>query len=57
MIDGVCKGIAEYLGLDVTLVRIIFVVLAVAGFSSVLAYIICAVIFPREPEDTIYKSN
>ncbi len=45
---GVCGGIAEYLGWDSTLVRLIFVLAAVFGFGSfVLFYLILAVIMPR----------
>ncbi|MDG5767349.1 PspC domain-containing protein [Balneolales bacterium ANBcel1] len=45
---GVCGGIAEYLGWDATLVRIIFVVAAILGVGSfVLLYLILAIIMPR----------
>ena len=49
MIDGVCAGIAEYFNIDPTLVRLGAVVLTWAGGSGVLAYIICAIIVPRDP--------
>ena len=49
MIDGVCAGVAEYFGLDVTLVRIIWAVLALAGSTGLIAYIICAILMPRKP--------
>ena len=49
MIDGVCAGIAEYFNIDPTLVRLGAVVLTCAGGSGVLAYIICAIIVPRDP--------
>ena len=39
-IAGVCGGIAEYFGIDSTLVRIIFVVGVIAGFSTGLLYFI-----------------
>lgn len=39
-IAGVCGGIAEYFGIDSTLVRIIFVVGVIAGFSTGLLYLI-----------------
>ncbi len=45
---GICGGIAEYLGWDSTVVRIIFVLAAIFGFGSfVLIYLILAVIMPR----------
>jgi phage shock protein PspC (stress-responsive transcriptional regulator) len=49
MIDGVCGGIAEYFGVDPTVVRLGTVVLSLLGFSGVLAYIIAAIIIPRAP--------
>ena len=33
MIAGVCSGVADYLGVDVTLVRVLTVLLAVFGFG------------------------
>ncbi|MCR2033332.1 PspC domain-containing protein [Anaerofustis stercorihominis] len=48
MISGVLKGISEYLEVDVTLVRVIYVFLAVVttGFPFLLLYIILACIMP-----------
>ncbi len=47
MIAGVCGGIAEYLGWDPTIVRIIFVVLTIMGWGSpVLLYFILALVMP-----------
>ncbi len=40
VIAGVCGGYAEFLGLDATLVRIIFVVLAVLGSAGLWIYLI-----------------
>ena len=49
MIDGVCGGIAEYFGIDPTLVRLAVVVLSLMGFSGIIAYILAAIIIPRAP--------
>ena len=46
---GVCSGIAKYFGIDPTLVRLAWTLLVVFGGSGVLAYIICAIVFPDEP--------
>ena len=46
---GVCSGIAKYFGIDPTLVRLAWTLLIVFGGSGVLAYIICAIVFPDEP--------
>jgi phage shock protein C len=50
MIAGVCAGLAEYMGLDVTLVRVGYVILSVlsAGFPGTLLYIILWMIMPRK---------
>ncbi len=44
---GVCGGFAEYLNLDPTVVRLIWVLLAIAAGSGVLAYLIAALIMPE----------
>ena len=49
MLDGVCGGLAEYLGIDPTVVRLAVVVLSLMGFSGVIAYILAAIIIPRAP--------
>jgi len=42
LIAGVCAGLAEWLGWDITLVRILYIVLSIlsAGFPGILVYII-----------------
>ena len=50
MIDGVCAGIAEYFGIDTTLIRLGWVVFCALGGSGILAYIIAAIVIPRKPE-------
>jgi len=49
MIAGVCAGIAEYVGWDVTLVRVIYAILSVfsAGFPGLLLYIILWIVMPK----------
>lgn len=49
MIGGVCGGLAEYFEIDPTLVRLIFVLLALAGGNGVLIYIIMLLIIPENP--------
>ena len=53
-LDGVCGGIAEYANIDVTLVRLIWslVTLCTVG-TGLLAYLICAIIIPRKPDNII----
>jgi len=45
-IAGVCGGIGEYLNVDPTLVRLIWVLFAFCGGCGLLAYIIAAIIMP-----------
>jgi phage shock protein C len=48
MIAGVCTGLAQYLGVDVTVVRLIFALLAVFAAGGVLLYLILWLIMPME---------
>ncbi|NOU59449.1 PspC domain-containing protein [Marinifilum caeruleilacunae] len=52
MIAGVCAGIAEYLNLDVTLVRILYVLISIfsAGFPGLLIYLIFWFVMPDHNE-------
>ena len=49
MLCGVCAGIAEYLGIDPTLVRLAWVLFCALGGSGVLAYILCYHHSARKP--------
>ncbi|MDR1557645.1 MAG: PspC domain-containing protein [Tannerellaceae bacterium] len=47
MIAGVCGGIADYLGLDPTLVRVAYILISVfTFFSGVIAYLILWIVMP-----------
>lgn len=46
-ICGVCAGIADYFGIDVTIIRLIWVLLALAYGGGLWAYILCALIMPE----------
>jgi phage shock protein PspC (stress-responsive transcriptional regulator) len=46
MVGGICGGLAEYFNVDVTLIRILFVVLALAGGSGLLLYLVMWIIVP-----------
>ncbi len=62
VIGGVCGGLGQYFDIDSTLIRIIFVLLAVFGGGGILAYFILWIIVPANgsildnPEDVI-KEN
>ncbi len=48
MLCGVCGGLAEYLNMDPTIVRIIAVVIGLSG-GGILAYLIAAIVIPEKP--------
>ena len=47
---GVCGGIAEYFGLDATLIRVGWAIVSLFS-PGILAYIVCALIIPEKPEN------
>ncbi len=50
MLGGICGGIGEYLNVDPTVVRLLWVLFTFVGASGLLAYLICLVIIPENPE-------
>lgn len=46
MLCGVCAGVAEYLGIDPTIVRLVWAALSLTG-SGILLYIIAALVMPE----------
>lgn len=52
-IAGVCSGLSEYLEVDVSLIRLIWVIFAVFGGAGIFIYIIAALIIPRKPENEV----
>jgi phage shock protein PspC (stress-responsive transcriptional regulator) len=50
MIAGVCAGLGEYLNIDPTVVRLLFVLgfFLSGGFGMVIAYLIMAIVVPEE---------
>ncbi len=49
-LDGVCAGIAEYVDIDPTVIRLLWVIATAFAGAGLLAYIIAAIIMPRKPE-------
>lgn len=49
MIAGVCAGIADYFNVDPTIVRLAFLLMALAGGPGILLYFILWIIIPKEP--------
>ena len=50
MLCGVCGGIAEYFGVDPTLVRLLWVFGTLFVGAGIVAYIISAIIIPDQPQ-------
>ena len=49
-VAGVCVGVAEYFDLDVTLIRVVWLVLAILTFPVLfLVYGVCWIVIPEEP--------
>ena len=52
LLAGVCSGIAEYVGIDVTVIRLIFVAVGVVTFGvGLLVYLAAWIVIPEEGED------
>lgn len=49
-IDGVCGGIAEFLDLDPTIVRLAWIIFVACAGGGILAYFIAALIMPRKAD-------
>ena len=50
MIAGVCAGIAEYFGWEVTLFRVVFVLVSIlsVAFPGILVYLVLWLVMPRD---------
>jgi phage shock protein PspC (stress-responsive transcriptional regulator) len=51
MIAGVCAGLAHHFGLDVSLVRVLYVLVSIlsVAFPGILVYVILWIVIPEEP--------
>ena len=52
MIAGVCSGLAEYINIDPTIVRLIWALIALSG-AGLVAYLVAAIIIPEKPSNII----
>lgn len=57
MIDGICGGIAEYFDIDVTIVRILWVLMILLGGSGFFLYIAAMIIMPTNPNEAVSQSS
>jgi phage shock protein C len=57
MVAGVCAGLARYLGVDATIVRLVFAVLSIFGGTGVLLYLIAWAVVPEEGDGASLLEN
>ena len=57
MLAGVAAGIADYFNVDVTLVRIAFVIFTFLGGAGIPAYLACLLLIPEEGTDESIASS
>ena len=57
MLAGVCGGVAEYLNIDPTVIRVIWAVTSLFAFVGVVAYIACAFVIPEKPDGNIVDAE
>jgi phage shock protein C len=50
MFFGVASGLSQYLGIDPIIIRLVFVVLTLAGGPGLIAYIVLALLMPEESD-------
>ena len=50
---GVCGGIAEYFGIDPTIIRLVYVILVMFTGVGILPYIIAAIVMDDSPENIV----
>ena len=53
-IAGVYGGVAEYFDLDIVLIRVVWLIVAFFGGGGVVAYLVCWIVMPQEPEYVQY---
>ncbi|MBS7527719.1 PspC domain-containing protein [Fusibacter paucivorans] len=53
-VSGVCAGLADYFNIDVTIIRLIFVLTAFFGVGSpIVIYIVLAIVLPEYDPDSV----
>ena len=52
LLSGVLSGLSEYFNIDVTIVRVVYVLLSICstGFPGIIIYIVLAIIMPDKSE-------
>ncbi len=57
VVAGVCGGLAEYLNVDPTIIRLAAALFCVMGGSGILLYVIAAIIMPEDSGDDYYYES
>jgi len=57
MIGGVCGGLGEYLAIDATLIRVLFVLATLFGGHGILFYLILLILVPVEPVEQVLAQS
>jgi phage shock protein C len=57
MLAGVAAGIGDYLDVDITIIRVAFVVFTVLGGTGIPAYLACLLLIPEEGSDVSLASS
>ena len=52
-LSGVCGGLAEYFGIDATIIRLIFALCVLFIGYGIMTYLVCMIMMPSEPEQII----
>ncbi|MBQ3542624.1 MAG: PspC domain-containing protein [Oscillospiraceae bacterium] len=52
-IAGVCAGLAEYLNIDPTIIRLIWALVSLFAGAGIIAYLVCALVIPEKPDNII----
>ncbi|CBY61602.1 PspC domain-containing protein [Listeria monocytogenes] len=55
MIAGVCGGLAEYFGIEVTIIRLLWAGAVLFFGTGILLYIIAAIIIPKETPESEWE--
>ena len=55
MVCGVCSGLANYLNVDPTIIRLIWAIAIVFAGAGLWVYLICALVIPEDPN--VYDNN
>lgn len=56
-LSGVCSGLANYFGIDATIVRLLFAVCILFLGYGVITYVVCAIMMPSDPVQIVTEGR